>query len=162
MTIGSFLIFPEFLCALFYIIVLSLVFIKKTVNAQPLSPPILPHIDKDNITNFLDILHAYPDLVSVIDHCGEVFMNVHQLLRTTSSIPTHDKCIIIRIILWQYCKILPYLTENEGLLYCGLYSDLNLESDRVSTSLHTQCLLFTALGVLSGALVSLGLTAMMT
>ena len=120
------------------------------------------HIDKDNITNFLDILHAYPDLVSVIDHCGEVFMNVHQLLRTTSSIPTHDKCIIIRIILWQYCKILPYLTENEGLLYCGLYSDLNLESDRVSTSLHTQCLLFTALGVLSGALVSLGLTAMMT
>lgn len=118
------------------------------------------HIDRGNIRDYIEILYSYAGLVSVIDKCGKVFANVHRFLRTTNSIPTHDKCIIIRLILWQYCKILPYLSEREGLLYCDLYSDLKHTAPQVSRLLDTRCLLFTAIGVLSGILVSLGFTAM--
>lgn len=116
------------------------------------------HIDESTIPQSVTILHSYPSLMAVINESCHVFASVHSYLSTTRSVPLNDRLLIIRVILWQYCKTLPYMTEEESTDYCDLYFDL-----KYSVS-HGVCeyVLLGGVGVLCGALLSIGVSAMLS
>lgn len=75
---------------------------------------------------------AFNHILISLQNCG--FSNAHQLL-------------IVRVMLWQYCKILPMMTEHEIVQYCDAYNNIKTCSSDV-----WGCVAFGAAGLICGAL----------
>ena len=77
---------------------------------------------------------AFSHILISLEDCS--FSRNHQLL-------------IIRIMLWQYCKILPMMTEHDIVQYCNFYQILKTQPSDV-----WGCVALGAAGVICGALCS--------